>query len=787
MKRVYFFSIIICGVILAGCREDKTTLPDPNAVVVEPVQPKNPPTPMKAGMLIFNDINVVKKVVSAEDAFLIASESSSISTKSKSGLKASYDEPEGEFHVEPYRFKLVEQMDALIVPLEGEDIKVQATHVQIDDKYAYVSYNLRGEPNIGGLVVYKYTVHHGTLEEATVDVNLVGSIKMPYSQINAIDIDDNRLYLAGATERPKDFFGNSGREDRAFLMILELDAERNFIEQEPAVKQLTSYQATSIRKYQDKVYVTVGDGTDGPPPTGNWNNLMNGGLFVYDANNYSFITYILGLVHARSVDVDDDFVYLYQANHARVSKFSHNSLNIGGKVPLYEDVEESWQRDAKSEIMAWKDYLFVAENESGLRMVNKNGGFHQAIKPPNFDGKWDKEEDVTNSMSMNSDPKKNAGGKDVQSDLLLVANGEQGISWYDVTKPIHDPDGKEWIASNGPNRILDQMGSANYVTSAGNVAFVADGKGGLKVLYIGFNYGDEEPPIAEGACKEFMGYVYDGEDNVSPLFPESKSVFRSDADPIVKRLFQQPSRTAAKEAVLKYIEIKKETELFITYMFEGAGWNNALGYFVIPADVAKDDQAEWNYWNNTVRRDMYTTSNNRNILKNDYIIFSRVKDQSKGGSMKAGNTYQIGGPGKSFKPGERVVLFMCPDGWSSQNNSVEVTFTNGTTKQIFFMHPYFNSSAGLNIRYSALYSSGNDSFAGAQMNSFYSADCRSMVLLVEDYHAQGSDVDFNDIIFSITDNLRNEEIRSFVPPVWAVGKDKDSGELLILPIEEVLK
>ena len=154
--------------------------------------------------------------------------------------------------------------------------------------------------------------------------------------------------------------------------------------------------------------------------------------------------------------------------------------------------------------------------------------------------------------------------------------------------------------------------------------------------------------------------------------------------------------------------------------------------------------------------------------------------------MRAGNTYQIGGSGKTFKPGERVVLFMCPNGWSSQNNWVEVTFTRGTTKQIFFMHQYFNSSAGLNISYSPLYSSGSNSFAGVQMNSFYSADCRSMVLMVEDYHAQGSDVDFNDIIFSITDNLNNEEIKSFVPPIWAVGK-KENGELSIFPSDDILK
>ena len=74
MKRVFFVSMILCMIIMAGCRDEKTPVDpvDPSAVPVEPVQPAVPPTPMKAGMLIFNDINVVKKDISAKDMFPIA-------------------------------------------------------------------------------------------------------------------------------------------------------------------------------------------------------------------------------------------------------------------------------------------------------------------------------------------------------------------------------------------------------------------------------------------------------------------------------------------------------------------------------------------------------------------------------------------------------------------------------------------------------------------------------------------------------------------------------------------
>ena len=144
------------------------------------------------------------------------------------------------------------------------------------------------------------------------------------------------------------------------------------------------------------------------------------------------------------------------------------------------------------------------------------------------------------------------------------------------------------------------------------------------------------------------------------------------------------------------------------------------------------------------------------------------------------NVYQIGGVGKKFKAGDRIVLFMCPDGWSSQNNNVEVTFSAGGQKQIFFMHKYFNEVT--KIPYAASYGD----FKNVQMNSFYSADCKSMALCIEDWHVTGTDVDFNDIIFAISDNITHREVTSFVPPVWAVGEriEGQSG-LVIMKTEDL--
>jgi len=446
MNKSVLFSILVCGSIFIGCNKEQEPNPDPNIT--------NGKIELVDGAIIINNNPDVS--VTGMNKLLDRSEGKSL----KSSIKAT---DKSDFRAHDYRFKLVAEMGTMNITNEGVDYKVQATHVKIsDDGYAFVAYNNRGTGNVGGIVVYKYTVTDGTMETVKVDVKAIQSIEMRKAQINSIDFDGNKLYLAGASEETK--FGYQDDGNVAFFMVMELDANKKFKPETPFIKQLTSFQATSIRKYGNRIYITTGDGTEG----------TEGGLYIYDANNYLPLTPILGMEHVRSVDVDDSGVYLFQANHARVTQF-----DLSGNLvkSLYEDTGEAWQRDAKSEILVWKDYLFVAEDESGLRMLDKTGKLIAALDRPGNDP----ETEVTNSVCMNSDIKKNASGKTVQTDLLLLANGECGVYWYDV---ITDPNGDDRIVAAEKNSILGGVGSANFITSKGNIVFVADGLAGLKVLYI---------------------------------------------------------------------------------------------------------------------------------------------------------------------------------------------------------------------------------------------------------------------------------------------------------------
>ena len=811
MKKFVLISMIIFTAIFFGCDREKPNVPDPedpNIVLIEPVQPTTAPTPIQNGAVIIGSIGGDVKQTSitiTEEYPEGSSTKSAMSAKRlKSSLKAG-DGSSSQVAANDYRFKLVNHKSALEVPLDGQTVSVQATHVKItDDGYVFVSYNKRDEPNIGGLVVYRYVVSGTTRETATVELFDVpdGVILMPHAQINAIDWDGSKLYLAGASDDLKLFGNKVQREDPAFLMVMELDANKSFKTNEPKVKQLTSFQSTSIRKYKDYIYIPTGDGTD-PHNTG---VIRKGGLHIYKASDCSFVKAILGddYKYARSVDVDNDHIFLMQSYPARVRKFDLDGSN--GQL-IYDKSGNAMQLNAKTEILAWSKYLFVSENESGLKMITKSDGeVNDELDAPNkgAGNDWNPETDVTNSVSMNSDPKKafDSKGKpyDVNSDLLLVANGEQGVYWYDIART---KDSEDVIAVPSVNSVLADPkagngNSANFIASVGNVVFVAHGIGGLKVLYIDFNPGDEPEIITTGqTCKSFMDYIYDGTDVITPLFPEEKSVFRSDAHAIVKQLFQLDTDgvtknvKAARDLTLNHIKITKETELFITFMWDGAGFANALGYFVIPesAKVPENDIAEYNYWLNTVKPKMVTnvgtTSKPVYKLNDNYIIFKNIhgiyNTLRSGGFMLPGNTYQVGALGQKFNAGDRVVIFMCPDSWKSQNNRVEVQFTENNNDQIFFMHKYFNEITKIR------YHSNFGDFKGQQVNSFYSADCSSLVLMIEDCHWQwsttassASDCDFNDVIFSLSDNLTNDKVTSFEVPYWAVGRKTDNPDQLII-------
>ena len=726
MKRVLLIIMVFCTGFLAGCNKDNNGVPPEGSEAI---------SLMDGSIIIDHHPDV--RITSLSDFPLGKSTSTtsfSSAGRKRTGIhKKAADGQGNELRGNNYRFKRVAEMSTLTIS-GGE---VQATHVKIsDDGYAFVTYNDQGDAHRGGVVVYKYTIHDGTLDDVTVDVKAISSMTMAHAELSAIDYNNGKLYMTGASSEPK--FGydeDVDGYDYAFFMVMELNADKTFKEVAPVIKKLTSFQGTSIRFANNRIYITTGDGA----------NDTNGGLYIYSATDYSRVKFIENKDNVRSADVDANNVYLMQAEPARVTKYN---LDGNGEDAIYVTDDESLQHHAKSEILVWDNYVFVAENESGLRMLNKEtGAVNESLDRPGESA----EKHVTNSVHLNSDPKKDGSGKFVESNLLFLANGEKGIYWYDVMK---DGNGGDRIVPCNSNSILDEDGlSANFITSKGNIVFVADGLGGLKVLYIGFNKVDE-PPVGDG-CDKFMLYTFNGEDT-----PEGKSVFRPEAPYWITTLFSDVA------VVPNYIEVKNSTELYITYLFEGAGWHNSLGYFVIPATVPKNDADEIQYYKTVIEPVLCKKISTDVVLNNDYIIFRDIADKSRGGSLQAPNMYRIGNG--TFNAGDRVVLFVVPNGWSSQNDRVEYYYED----EMFFTHTGLNLDKDTGV---GEFPPQFGDFTG-QYNTFFSADCKSIVVFFEDNHNADSDTDYNDMIFSITDNLTGDDIINLVLPKWAIGLSEPEEE-----------
>ena len=487
MKKLILYSLAICLALITGCKRD-------------PREEEPPKAQLFGGTIVIdnNDSQVIPTQTGDRHP-IIDKIASNFGLKVEPSLRRADLEP-----INDYRF-LHTHTD---VTLTVDGVRTQASHIKIaeasdNNGWVFAAFNNQHALNVGGVRLYRYSLTGN--QTTPVSFSRHATLRFPnvsgvQFQANAIDYHNKKLYIAGAVQEPG-VFGFTDEKTPALFIVVPLDADMEFSEDITPV-QLGSYQATSIRYYNGKIYVTSGDNKrDGISQT-------RGGLFVFDANNLDATPAFYELDDARSVDVNPTGVYVMQSTpNAIVHRFNHDG-SYDRKI--YEGVDDM-QKDAKSDVFVWNNYLFLAQNQAGMEMVNRNNGeLVFGLLAPNSEFPacpagntddldcWFEIEDVTNSMNVNSDPKKafftngKVGTEDIRSDLLLVANGRQGLFWYEVRG---DGAGSHVIVSSSARRIFRGDGSTNHVESRENIVFVACGLHGVKVLYIEFEDCDCEPDI----------------------------------------------------------------------------------------------------------------------------------------------------------------------------------------------------------------------------------------------------------------------------------------------------
>ncbi len=169
------------------------------------------------------------------------------------------------------------------------------------------------------------------------------------------------------------------------------------------------------------------------------------------------------------------------------------------------------------------------------------------------------------------------------------------------------------------------------------------------------------------------------------------------------------------------IILQDSAEIWVTFVHEGAGYKNALGYFTYPTNSPPSSVSD----------------------VSDYtIIFPNVSASGSGGGLYSGDKVYLG----KFAPGTSVGWFLIANGWSSSSQSV----TNGT--HILYSQPGFNPETDP---------------AKQQHNVLLHDEERDILLLgFEDLVRSGwCDNDFNDAIFYATVTPITAVLTSGLPPM----------------------
>jgi LruC domain-containing protein len=177
---------------------------------------------------------------------------------------------------------------------------------------------------------------------------------------------------------------------------------------------------------------------------------------------------------------------------------------------------------------------------------------------------------------------------------------------------------------------------------------------------------------------------------------------------------------------------KELADVWITFVHEGAGWRNSLGYYTYDLDNPPTTAAE---------------------ITNHYIIFPNVSLTGSGGNLAPGNKVYLG----RFPANTGIGWFLVPDAW------------NGITVLDKAQIKYSNKKL--------------NTFTTAAQSAHVATlkdDVREIVLLgIEDTSRPGGDNDFNDAVFFISANPYRAVITENVADAKAAtGTDTDGDNVL---------
>lgn len=558
---------------------------------------------------------------------------------------------------EMYYWEHVAEVDPLVV--NGQTLS--ATHITLDDNKAYVSYHKQGNVHLGAVEIID--LNNANFPEIITQATFLNS------DINAVTSG----YINGSSNL-KVWLAMSDSKNGA--QLFELEANGGLFSENYRRKNLSnvlegsgvSASANGIAITDDYLYITSGKTHGGTV-------MINKNTFeAVDSESYSDAKYVA----VSGTSLGSKVVSLVTGDNASIkvddvkNSLESTSYDIGSI--FHQNVLETYRGKSTMEFSPVdQDKVYIAKGKDGLALVDVTNG------------------EISNESKGLMLVVGNTNGVSSDIDYVYAANGSDGIS----ISP-HPTNGGGDIEPIFYWDMAEEGASANYIIADGEWVFVAKGGGGFKILrkrtkdeyktITTYNNSGKPDGMEDDKviCSTLLPNIYNN------VLPERQNAMTAHPE-----YFTNPVKT---------LVIEEETELNLTFIDEGAGYKNVLGYYTyqVGNKPTSADQVD------------------------KIVIFPNASAERSGGQLVRGNTMRLLG---TFEEGTVVSFFLIANGW--RNGSI----TDG----------YYTQHSDIDYNLS-----------GRQQSIlFYDSTCSSIVIAFEDINVPNGDNDFNDAIFEITPSNPN--------------------------------
>jgi hypothetical protein len=315
---------------------------------------------------------------------------------------------------------------------------LQATSVVLNNKIAYVSYNMAGSDYLGAIDVIQL--------KSFGNPDLRSEATFTDIDVSSVCYSGSFVYLATATGNPS--FDSPSVVEAIGIKGNKLDLTMNFR------RMLSSYVATSVTVSGGNVYVTTGN---------------TGGLYTLSSDTLGIRSFS-SLSDARWVDADGTNLVVVQGTPGRLSVYTQASGALKNTFPF----SGATISESKSTVQLIGGKALIAAGDGGVKVLSLADGTVVGSIPRLIVAGLDPAKSVTNAVA--------GAGQHV-----FISNGEAGVYVAQSSATLEDQTGSNPITLTmlGQLRFAD-LQSVNHVAFDGEYLVIAAGLGGVKIVQVSY-------------------------------------------------------------------------------------------------------------------------------------------------------------------------------------------------------------------------------------------------------------------------------------------------------------